>query len=58
MTARFVRLCSACVLLLTAATWARADDSPKRLLLVAGKPSHPPRQHEFNAGGSSLWMSW
>jgi hypothetical protein len=50
MTARFVRLCSACVLLLTAATWARADDSPKRLLLVAGKPSHPPRQHEFNAG--------
>ena len=50
MTARFIRLCSALLLLLTAATWARADDSPKRLLLVAGKPSHPPRQHEFNAG--------
>lgn len=50
MTARFIRLCSACVLLLTAAAWGRADDSPKRLLLIAGKPSHPPRQHEFNAG--------
>lgn len=23
---------------------------PKRILLVAGKPSHPPRMHEFNAG--------
>jgi len=24
--------------------------SPKKLVLVAGKPSHPPRLHEFNAG--------
>lgn len=23
---------------------------PKKLVLVAGKPSHPPRMHEFNAG--------
>jgi hypothetical protein len=23
---------------------------PKRVVLVAGKPSHPPRMHEFNAG--------
>jgi len=23
---------------------------PKRLILMAGKPSHPPRMHEFNAG--------
>ena len=29
---------------------AHAADSPKRLVLVAGKPSHPPRMHEFNAG--------
>jgi type 1 glutamine amidotransferase len=29
---------------------ARAADAPKRLVLVAGKPSHPPRMHEFNAG--------
>lgn len=25
-------------------------DEPKRIVLVAGKPSHPPRMHEFNAG--------
>lgn len=23
---------------------------PKKLVLIAGKPSHPPRMHEFNAG--------
>ncbi len=23
---------------------------PKKVVLVAGKPSHPPRMHEFNAG--------
>lgn len=23
---------------------------PKRIVLIAGKPSHPPRMHEFNAG--------
>ena len=50
MITRLMRLCTACVLLLTAATCGRADDSPKRLLLVAGTPSHPKRQHEFNAG--------
>jgi hypothetical protein len=22
----------------------------KRIVLIAGKPSHPPRMHEFNAG--------
>ncbi|MCA9130987.1 MAG: ThuA domain-containing protein [Planctomycetales bacterium] len=30
---------------------AMADDSqPKKLVIIAGKPSHPPRMHEFNAG--------
>ncbi|MFO0921601.1 MAG: ThuA domain-containing protein [Pirellulales bacterium] len=24
--------------------------SPKKIVMVAGKPSHPPRMHEFNAG--------
>ena len=24
--------------------------SPKKIVLIAGKPSHPPRMHEFNAG--------
>jgi type 1 glutamine amidotransferase len=28
----------------------QAADAPKKLVLVAGKPSHPPRMHEFNAG--------
>lgn len=32
----------------------RAAEAPKRLVLVAGKPSHPPRMHEFNAGTQLL----
>lgn len=27
-----------------------ADAPPRKLVIVAGKPSHPPRMHEFNAG--------
>ena len=27
---------------------------PKKLVIVAGKPSHPPRMHEFNAGARLL----
>jgi type 1 glutamine amidotransferase len=27
---------------------------PKKLVIVAGKPSHPPRMHEFNAGTKLL----
>ncbi len=29
---------------------ASAADKERRLVIVAGKPSHPPRMHEFNAG--------
>jgi hypothetical protein len=29
---------------------AQSPDSSKKLVLIAGKPSHPPRMHEFNAG--------
>src|SRR5262249_856199 len=29
-------------------------DAARRLVLVAGKPSHPPRMHEFNAGAQLL----
>ncbi|SFH54662.1 ThuA domain-containing protein [Planctomicrobium piriforme] len=36
-------------LLLGLVTSVHADE-PRRLVLVAGKPSHPPRMHEFNAG--------
>ncbi len=27
-----------------------ANAAPKKLVVIAGKPSHPPRMHEFNAG--------
>jgi len=27
-----------------------AEEAPRRLVLVAGRPSHPPLMHEFNAG--------
>lgn len=27
-----------------------AEDGSRKLVIVAGKPSHPPRMHEFNAG--------
>jgi type 1 glutamine amidotransferase len=29
---------------------AAAEDDSRRLVIIAGKPSHPPRIHEFNAG--------
>lgn len=41
-----------CVALLGGAI--AAAEAPKRLVLVAGKPSHPPRMHEFNAGTQLL----
>src|SRR6185503_21337432 len=31
-------------------TALHAAEVPKFLVIVAGKPSHPPRMHEFNAG--------
>ena len=38
-----------------AASWpflshAATPTTPKKLVLIAGKPSHPPGMHEFNAG--------
>ena len=50
MIVRLLHFCAACVLLLAAPNCGRAADAPKQILLVAGKPSHPKRQHEFNAG--------
>lgn len=38
-----------CVAFQSANPVASADE-PKKIVLVAGKPSHPPRMHEFNAG--------
>src|SRR5262245_5183109 len=38
-------------LALTASTAiGQSATQPKKLVLIAGKPSHPPRMHEFNAG--------
>ncbi|MCA9141510.1 MAG: ThuA domain-containing protein [Planctomycetales bacterium] len=31
-------------------TWQSVVAETQRLVIVAGKPSHPPRMHEFNAG--------
>ncbi|QDV66662.1 Trehalose utilization [Rosistilla carotiformis] len=48
MNASLFRRMSALFLIAAVTISAVADDH--RLVLVAGKPSHPPRLHEFNAG--------
>ena len=35
---------------LVLAAGAKTPEGKRKLVLVAGKPSHPPRMHEFNAG--------
>ena len=50
MNSPLVRLCLTFILFAAGLEFAQAADAPKRLVLVAGKPSHPPRMHEFNAG--------
>lgn len=35
---------------------AAAEGEKKKLVIVAGKPSHPPRMHEFNAGVQLLYQ--
>src|SRR5262249_26029301 len=50
MTQSLTRLLFTLALVAAGFATARGADSPKRLVLVAGKPSHPPRMHEFNAG--------
>lgn len=40
--------------LLSCVSSVPAADAPKKLVIVAGKPSHPPRMHEFNAGTQLL----
>ncbi|HEX8310180.1 MAG TPA: ThuA domain-containing protein [Chthoniobacteraceae bacterium] len=36
---------------------ARTADGKQKLVLIAGKPSHPPRMHEFRAGALLLQQS-
>jgi len=47
----FIRFLAAGLILLSAAVHPclAQSDAPKKLVLIAGKPSHPPRMHEFNA---------
>lgn len=46
-----VRLLAFCLLAwLPATAFAQGDAAPRKLVLMAGKPSHPAGQHEFNAG--------
>ena len=40
--------------LLTGLVATPAADSPRKLILIAGKPSHPPLMHEFRAGSLLL----
>src|SRR4051812_17884673 len=39
-----------CAIAFAAPALAKTADGKQKLVLVAGKPSHPPRMHEFNAG--------
>jgi type 1 glutamine amidotransferase len=51
MKARFLLGFFTMVLAVSALMPALAQDAaPKKLILIAGKPSHPPGMHEFNAG--------
>jgi type 1 glutamine amidotransferase len=36
------------------AAGAKTPDGKQKLVIIAGKPSHPPRMHEFNAGSQLL----
>ena len=49
----FLGACAAAVPALTAAK-ARGDSKARKLLMIAGTPSHGPGAHEFNAGTSLL----
>jgi len=39
---------------LTVPTLGKTPDGQQKLVIIGGKPSHPPRQHEFNAGAQLL----
>src|SRR5262245_41195222 len=40
----------AAILLMAGTSFGQNAAGPKKLVILAGKPSHPPRMHEFNAG--------
>lgn len=50
MKSRLVTLAACFLAVLAAPLAAKTADGRSKLVIVAGKPSHPPRMHEFNAG--------
>ncbi len=54
MKTRFVTLFVLLLLPLAASLAAKTSDGRAKLVIIAGKPSHPPRMHEFNAGTQLL----
>ena len=52
--ARLLLVTFATVLAVSVPTSAAPPDAKKKLVLIAGKPSHPPRMHEFRAGSLLL----
>jgi hypothetical protein len=50
MNTRLLRCAALLLLPLAASVLAKTADGQPKLVLMAGKPSHPPRMHEFNAG--------
>jgi hypothetical protein len=49
-----LRVLVAVFVVCVAGSFVQAADAPRRLVLIAGRPSHPPRMHEFNAGAQLL----
>ncbi len=50
MKLRFPLCVAAFALLGCISAFSKTADGKQKLVLIAGKPSHPPRMHEFNAG--------
>src|SRR5438105_2884291 len=50
MNMRIILIAIATAMLTTSTALAQQPAKPKSLVLIAGKPSHPPGMHEFNAG--------
>ena len=50
MSLRMLSLFTALLALVALAAPALAEEKPRTIVLIAGKPSHPPGMHEFNAG--------
>jgi hypothetical protein len=50
MKLRLLSLALAALVPLSESLQAKTADGRTKLVLMAGKPSHPPRMHEFNAG--------